>query len=467
MASIDGLASGLDTTSLINSLMKVEALPQQQLKLRQQSGQTLVSALQQLNTKVAALADAGRTLGGTTAVSAYSATTSAASVTATAAKGAPAGSFALTIDRLAQTQVAVTAAMTSWPTEADGTAATLTLTDATGKRTEITPASTSLQDVADAVNAAGGPVTAARVKAGTAADGTAQYRLQFTATASGADGAFTLHRGTAADLDAGTATDLTAEPGAAVVTTAQDASARLYAGTAAEQVITSSTNTFSGVLPGVDVTATTAPDAPVTVTVGLDRDGVAKRASALVDALNGVLSSIASQRSTTTTASGGASTVKSGVFTANSTVAMVADRIAAAGYQPLGGASPATWGIELNRDGTFTFDEETLRAALAKDPAGAQQALADIAVRITTAAKDASSPASGSLSSLIRGRQAEMSDLSDQITGWDDRLTARRASLQSLYNAMEGSLGALKSQQSWLLSQIASLPTYSSGSSSS
>ncbi|OMH30580.1 flagellar filament capping protein FliD [Tersicoccus sp. Bi-70] len=464
MASIDGLASGLDTTSLINSLMKVEQLPQQQLQLRQQTGQSLISALQALNTKVAALADTGRALGGSTAVSALAATTSATSVTATAAKGAPAGTFALTIDRLAQSQVDVTGTMSAWPTNADGSVATLTLTDATGKTTEITPASTSLQDVVDAVNASGGPATAVRVKAGTAADGTAQYRLQFSATDSGAAGGYTVHRGTAADVAAGTATDLMTETGAAVVTTAQDASARLYAGTAAEQVVTSSTNTFTGVLPGVDVTATTVPDSPVTVTVALDKDGVAKRTSALVDAVNGVLASIKSQRSVTTTTTSGSSSVKSGIFTANSTVTMVSDRIAAAAYQPINGRSPATWGVELNRDGTFTFNEDTLRSALATDPAGTQQALAALAVRVTAAANDASAPASGSLSTMIQGRQAEASDLSDQISSWDTRLAARRATLQSLYNAMEGSLGALKSQQSWLTSQISSLPTTSSSS---
>ncbi|GGC97575.1 flagellar hook-associated protein 2 [Tersicoccus solisilvae] len=466
MASIDGLASGLDTTSLINALMKVEQLPQQQLSARRQTGQTLISALQQLNTKVAALADAGRALGGPTAASSLSATTSAASVTATVAKGAPGGSFALTIDRLAQSQVGVTGPMTTWPTAANGSAATLTLVDAAGKRTEVTPASTALADVVDAVNAAGGPATAVRVRAGTDADGTARYRLQFTATGSGTAGGFTLHRGTAADVDAGVATDLMTEPGAAVVTAAQDASARLYAGTAAEQVLTSSTTTFTGVLPGVDVTATTVPDTPVTVTVGLDTDGIVGRASALVDALNGVLSSIASQRSVSTSAAGGVSTVKSGVFTANSTVTLVNDRIAAAAYQPVGGASPATWGIELNRDGTFTFDEDTLRAALATDPAGTQRALADIAVRVTAAARDASAPSSGSLSSLIQGRQAELTDLTDRIGDWDVRLAARRESLQALFNAMEGSLGALQSQQSWLTSQIASLPTPTPSSSS-
>ncbi len=54
--SLDGLASGLDTTALISSLMQSEALPQTLLKNKSYDIQSMVSALQGLNGKVAALA---------------------------------------------------------------------------------------------------------------------------------------------------------------------------------------------------------------------------------------------------------------------------------------------------------------------------------------------------------------------------------------------------------------------------
>ena len=54
--AIDGLVSGLNTTSLINSLMTVEAQPQALLKASVAKSQTLISALQGLNGQVAALA---------------------------------------------------------------------------------------------------------------------------------------------------------------------------------------------------------------------------------------------------------------------------------------------------------------------------------------------------------------------------------------------------------------------------
>jgi flagellar hook-associated protein 2 len=247
-------------------------------------------------------------------------------------------------------------------------------------------------------------------------------------------------------------------PGAAVVTTAQDAQATLYAGTAAEQVITSSTNTFSNLVPGVDVTATTeAVGKSVTVTVANDDAGVSKQAANLVASVNDLLSSFAN--STRVTGS------KGGIFTGNSAVRSVAQSITDAAYYPTSnGRSPSELGISIQRDGSFTFDEAKLSKALADDPAGTQATLQEIAGRVATAAKNASDPIDGSITSLIKGRQSEVSDLARRIGDWDLRLADRQQSLLKLYNQMDTALGTLKSQQSWLTSQIASLPSFNQNS---
>ena len=54
--SFSGLASGLDTSSIISQLMSVESQPQTDLKNRVATEQTQVSALQGINTALAALA---------------------------------------------------------------------------------------------------------------------------------------------------------------------------------------------------------------------------------------------------------------------------------------------------------------------------------------------------------------------------------------------------------------------------
>jgi flagellar hook-associated protein 2 len=456
--SLNGLGSGLDITSIVNALMGVEALPQQQLKSAQSTQQAMITALQGFNTKAVALKDLATKLAAPGALNLFTATTNSTAATATAGKAALPGTFSVGIDRLAQSQTSVTAAMRAWPTNAAGAPAALTLVAADGKHTEITPAGTSLDDLVTAINASGGPAKALKVAAGNEPDGTPRYRLQLTATAAGEAGAFTVHQGTSADVTGGTATDLMSQLGAAVVTTAQDAQATLYTGTAAEQVITSSTNTFSNLVPGVDVTATAdAVGTSVTVTVANDDAGVSKQAANLVASVNDLLSSFAN--STRVTGS------KGGIFTGNSAVRSVAQSITDAAYYPTSnGRSPSELGISIQRDGSFTFDEAKLSKALADDPAGTQATLQEIAGRVATAAKNASDPIDGSITSLIKGRQSEVSDLARRIGDWDLRLADRQQSLLKLYNQMDTALGTLKSQQSWLTSQIASLPSFNQNS---
>ncbi|WP_136612046.1 flagellar filament capping protein FliD [Sinomonas albida] len=468
--SINGLGSGLDLTSIINSLMAVEALPQQQLKQTQAGDQSMISVLQTLNGKASALSDLASKASAPGALNLFTATTSNSAVTATAGPTATAGTFSLTFNQLAQTQVDVTSAMRTWPTDSTGAPAALTLVDSTGKQTQITPASTSLDDVVSAINASGGPAKAMKISAGTDASGNPLCRLQLTATQSGAAGAFKVYQGTGAQVTGGTATDLMAQPGAAVVTAAQDASATLYAGTAAAQTITSSTNTFTNVVPGVNLTAASgAVGGNVTVTVAADNAGITKQANDLVASVNDLLSNISDNTKVTTTInSTGGSSATGGLFTGDSTVGSISDSITNALYLPTSsGHSPSEFGISIQQDGSFTFDSAKFGAALAADPAGTESALQEIAGRVATAAKNASDPVTGSVTALIAGRQSEVSDLASQISDWDSRLADRKAALTALYNAMDTSLGALKSQQSWLTSQIAGLPGAPSSSSSS
>ncbi|NUP73441.1 MAG: flagellar filament capping protein FliD [Sinomonas sp.] len=467
--SVNGLGSGLDLTSIVSSLMQVESLPQRQLQQTQADDQSMISALRGLNGKASTLGDLATKTAAPGALNLFTATASNSAVTATAGTTATAGSVNVTFTQLAQTQVDVTASMSAWPTDTTGAPAALTLVDSKGNQTQITPASTSLDDVVTAINASGGPAKAMKVAAGADASGNPLYRLQLTSTASGAVGAFKVYQGTSAQVTGGTATDLMTKAGAAVVTAAQDASATLYAGTAAQQVISSSTNTFANLLPGVSVTASNgAVGGNVTITVASDNAGVSKQAGGLIASVNDLLTTIANSTkvSTAITSSGGTS-ASGGIFTGESTVRGVADAITNAVYMPTSnGRSPSDLGIVIQQDGSFTFDSSKLTAALAADPAGTESTLQEIAGRVAAAAKNASDPVGGSITSLISGRQAEVSDLAQRISDWDLRLADRKAALTALFNAMDTSLGTLKSQQSWLTSQIAGLPSAPSSSSS-
>ncbi|WFR68730.1 flagellar filament capping protein FliD [Curtobacterium flaccumfaciens] len=79
-----------------------------------------------------------------------------------------------------------------------------------------------------------------------------------------------------------------------------------------------------------------------------------------------------------------------------------------------------------------------------------------MAANVGAAATAASDKYDGSITTSITGQQAVAKDLNTQIDSWTDRLTARRAALQTQYAALETSLSKLQSQASWLTSQLSS-----------
>lgn len=433
--SLDGLASGLDTTALISSLMQMEAIPQTQLKNKSYEIQSMVSALQGLNSKVAALATQAAAAAKPGALELYSATASSDKVAVTTTAAAKTGSIDFTVTQLAQTQVTVSEQMAEW-LQSD-----LTVTSG-GATITISPSSSSLDDVVAAVNNAGAGVTASKVSVGNG-----QYRLQFAATTPGEAGVFTISDSGSTFSEA---------------KTAQDAEIKLWAGLASPQVLRSSTNTFVDLLPGVSVTVKEASAAPVTLTVARDDAQISKLASDLVAGVNGVFSLVAS-KSTVTNAGG---TASGGIFTGESTVRDMNQKLLSAASLPVGNParSPSEIGISITKTGIMEFDEKKFAAALAADPAGVGAKVQEIASRIEAAATAASDKYDGTLTTKITGQQSSVRDLADRISDWDTRLESRKQTLQRTYSALEVALSGMKAQSAWLSAQLAGL---SSGSSSS
>ncbi|MCU1545247.1 MAG: flagellar hook-associated protein, partial [Homoserinimonas sp.] len=139
--AVDGLVSGMDTTALINSLMQLEAIPQTLLKKKASTTQIMITALQGLNTKVAALATLATAAAKPQALELYSASSTSAKVSVTAGPGAGAGQIDVTVGKLAQAQVTVTGPVTQWPSTS------LTITKADLTEVVITAKSTSLNDM--------------------------------------------------------------------------------------------------------------------------------------------------------------------------------------------------------------------------------------------------------------------------------------------------------------------------------
>lgn len=452
--SIDGIASGLKTKELISQLMQVEARPQTLLKAKAATTQGFITSLQQLNTRLGALTELATKTAKPQALDLFTATSSSDAARVTASSTARAGSLDFTVRQLAQAQSSVTDAMTRFSTDAS----TVTLQVA-GRTTEVQTSGT-LDDVVAAVNRADAGITATKVSAGKDAGGVQQYRLQFTAKEPGAENGFSVLRGTADEAAAGTATDLFTEPGAATVRTGQDAELVLWGGSSAEQVVTSSSNTFAELLPGVSVTAAKVSADPVSITVGADTEGTTKMAKELMDSLQSVLTFVAANTKVTPGATASAAPT-SGRFTGDSAVRGIAQSVLSAATAPVDGRSTAELGINLTRSGAVEFDEKKFAAALAANPAQVKESLTQLSARVAEAGKAASDTFDGDLTRRIQSQESSVRSMNDRVASWDLSLGKRRATLERTYAALEVQLSRMQSQGDWLSSQLANMPSRS------
>lgn len=444
--SVDGLISGMSTSAVISSLMQVEAAPQTALKQKVSTQQKVVSSYQSINTKMSALLTAAKALNDPTAWKGSVATSSSDAATATTTAGTS-GSLTFRVKQLATAHSVIYGGHVAATTDSIMTGASFGIT-VNGTTTTITPTNGSLASVVDAVNNTanlGVRATAIQVSPG-------QYTLQLTSATTGAASAFTVN-----GIDS---------LGAANIATQGD-NAVLSVGTTNPVDVSSATNTFTGLMSGLTITATkaqAATDAPVTVTVASDTEGIASKVKAMVDAANATLSDIATQTKNKSGAIAG------GPLAGNSSMQQLASTVlgtVSGGAGALGSFKDI--GIELTRDGQLSFDKTKFLAALNADPVktqsyfnsatdadanGVKDGLADKMVNVATVATQSNT---GTLQRLITSGNDAITDLNDRISDWDVRLETRRASLQRQFTAMETALGSLKNQSSWLAGQLSSL----------
>lgn len=453
---LDGLISGLKTGELIDALMDVSAIPKKLITTKITDRNSIITNLQSLNTSLQALVAKAKTAAGPTSLAAFTATASAETVKVTAGATASPFSTGVMVDAIASAHSVVTAAA-----GADAWAGTFTLVASDGTQTEVTPNGATPQDLAKAINAAKSGVTATVVPAGTDADGKPLSRIQLTSAETGEDARFALHRGTKGDVDAGSSVDVASESGAAVLTQGSDARIRLFAGTAAEQTLSSASNTFT-VSEGIDVTVSKVSTEPVTVVVALDAKAQTASAEAFVKEIAALLTRIDNGSKATIGAVGETTTL--GVFTGDSTVRNLRGALANAMQHPVDGVSPSTIGISISDKGVLSFDAEKFSAALADDPEKTQELFSSIAGRVQGVTDQYSDKYDGLLTQRITGQESEVKTLKTQVERWDIRLEQRRATLERTYSQLEVQLSKLQSQSSWLTSQLAGLTNTTSSS---
>jgi flagellar hook-associated protein 2 len=161
--TITGLASGLDTSSIITNLVNNESTINNSLITQVSSLQSQLSAWQTFNADLIGLQTASSALSAAKLYSGVTATSSDTSVAgATASTGAAVGSHTLVVNTLAASQEVLSSAFDS-STTAAGATGTIALN---GKQIAVTSSET-LTQIAAAINTAGAGVTASVLNIGT------------------------------------------------------------------------------------------------------------------------------------------------------------------------------------------------------------------------------------------------------------------------------------------------------------
>lgn len=429
--AISGLASGIDTTSLISQLMAVAAQPQNALKNQLATEQKVVTAYQAINSKLTAFQAAADAVNKSTTWAAAKATSSNSSIIATTTSTATAGSSAtFNVVQLATAQIS-TVAVPSGGTVVSTPANGIDITDSAGAVHHLTLADGSASTVAAAVNGAGLGVRAALVNTDSG------QVLQFSAGSTGVKGSFSV-----AGLDTAPST----------LVAAQDAKVAVGDPAAGGYTVSSSTNTFNNVLPGVTFTVG-AVTSNVTVSVSSDAGAISDKVKAMVDAANTLLAEV------------NADTAKGAMLESNYQINAISQSVLSTiSHGDASGNSFAGSGIQLTSTGTLKFDPDAFAAGYAANPAATQTSVSSLASSISSLALNTSTQ---TVSPLINSGNAQVSNLNKEISDWDSRLATQQTSLQAKYTAMEVALQKLNSTSSWLNQALGSMSGSSSSSSTS
>ena len=456
LLNIGGLASGLDTNSIIDQLMAVERQPRTKLDTKASLITAKQSVLADFQSRLRAVEAAAQDLRSVSlwspaqrAVTSDPTRISAALVTGA---GAGVGGYQVEVSQLASS------AQRTYAFSAPASDGTITID---GHDTAIR-AGASISDLVSAINSdASATVYAAATDSGT----------------------LVLSSRTTGDTGAGFIA-LTDGTGSLTEDAAKAKQGRDAMFTVDGVAGTSSSNDVTNAIAGVRLTlgGVTTTSGPITVTVGaptVDTQAVKDKLSAFVDVYNSTVDAIRARLDErTVTNPQTAADQQAGMLNGDTTLKGILSQMRQAIYTPVAGlpdgmSSLADLGVStgsasatISRDslaGKLTIDSSKLDDALASNPSGVRDLLegpgnAGGWTRAFETIVHNADTTGGTIDVRITGADSELKRLQQQMADMDDRLNLREQSLRAQFTAMETALSQSQTQSSWLQGQIASLP---------
>lgn len=353
--NFSGLATGIDTTKIIDGLTKLNqkridtlTARKDDITAQQNVYAGLQASLYDLQSKTNSLA---RSIAG--AFDGRTASTTDSNVlTAVAGTSGVTGTYSLKVESLATANQIASAGFSD--ANAQIKEGSLTLQVGSGNATTITVDSrnNTLQGLADSINSSGGDIKASVINDGSANP----YRLLLSSTKLGSANAIAVTN----NLTGGTGADI--DPTATTVQAASDAKVTLGSGSGAVTV-SSASNQVTSLIPGVTLNLVRADANPVTLTVANDTVSATKSVQDFVSAYNGVVDYI-QDRSVYNK-----DTNFAGRLLGDRTAAALSNDIAAAITTTIPGLNPnanrlSSVGISFDNKGRLLLDSAKLGQAL-------------------------------------------------------------------------------------------------------
>ncbi|MCB9880484.1 MAG: flagellar filament capping protein FliD [Planctomycetes bacterium] len=454
--SFGGLASGLDTQSIISQLLAVERRPISLLEAKKKTFQAKKSLYGDLDGLLDKLHDATKDLRLTSTFLDFDAKTSDEDkhLTASASSTATAGKHEIVVGQLAQARTRTTLGSTDSDTTRHGAGLLrFDFNDARPSEFINIPDSqaepSSLDNIASAINAKDIGIQASVVNTGI---GNAPYKLVLTSTEPGTDNDFTVSTDAANNDLIALASELTNDNSIA----AKQAQIT-FNGVPAER----STNSISDLIEGVtiDLAAVHATGEKTTITITPNAEETGKKVKAFVDAYNEVVDFISNQQKLISGGSSSSSSskdeeVKSNPLFGESSIRTIRSTLRSLVGQSIGGNDAYSLfvqiGIESDRDGKLTLNQGKFEEAVIEDPNAVRNMFANedagIAVAIYDQIDAWTDSIDGLLAASTKGIDRNVSDINRQIDRAEEKLDAYEVALTQKYANLEITMGRLQAQ---------------------
>lgn len=434
-----GLASGIDTGSIIEELMNIERAPIDRLENDKDFYQSRLKAFSDLEGKLKSFLDAAEAIDSVSELNSPAvAASSEEFLTATADSKIDIGSYQVTVAALAQQQKDVSAGYADKFANTFGTG-TLSLTvGGEAHSIDITSENNSLDGIAQAIEDAGVGVSATIINDGTGTP----YRLVLTGES--VSETFSLD---SSGLTGGT------EANPAMTTTQSAQQAHIIVDGID---IYSDSNTVDSAIPGLSMELLKADPVdltPTTLNVSSDNEATKGKIQSFVNAYNSIVNFISEQKD--------ADWGNDSAF--RSVKRRMQDLLVSS--QDTGGtfSTLSQVGFETQRDGTITLSSASLESALTEDYDSVMSLLTGggtsdgIAAEFAAYLDAVTDSGNGIYASRKESTESNVRRIDQRIDVLELRMEQREKTLRAQFSAMEELVSGMNSQGTFLAQQLAAL----------